>query len=708
MAFQTVLTLATRDWVLTLKSRNPGATEGLPQTGAEVRVRAPGFVTSDEHSVPSVFENRIYTVTVKPVGYVELVRVGHPLVAEVEDSLEQVSEAWHGTIKTGNDIGWFALEVVVADGVSRRTDLAAWQVWPTKLDLATDLQAITKTIEDTYPLWLFRFRSPTTQDAGRTARRADPFLLFWFANFQSLWDQLSAGLRTVILQPHVRLTGTPARRRADQLRGRLSPRLEELVVAGRTRPEARFEAELWTSSLDTPENRFVLHVLDSSLEGLARFQAALTMPGVSKSFRDSLSGWVRQVRSYRAASMFRGLGPYTGLSQESLVLHHRAGYSAVYRSWLKLRQTLQFFASVSHAQLGLRSVNELYEIWCFLRLKELLIDLGFKEREHAAARWTATALERNLENGQGAAFVLTHPEGPEVRLSHEPVFHRNKKERFRSLSVAQKPDIVLEAIWKGPDSKERRLLWIFDAKYRVKPPTTDPEDPDEGRPQDWLVPPDALDQMHRYRDAILHNVDKDDATTRPVVSAFALYPARMEQTPVNGQENPYHDAIEGVGIGAFPLVPGDDGAVWLSQFLEKTLRSPEFHEPEDLVRQRQVQIPVELLQYREEDLLLLDAERLLPVESRQAAANLTLTQFTLDAGIVASRVRMAAVTWVGFAVPDPVSGQRLLHGAQRLKTRLDGPGTYELGTPVSLGSPQPLNFSGPPFRYADLRDHLNQ
>ena len=113
-----------------------------------------------------------------------------------------------------------------------------------------------------------------------------------------------------------------------------------------------------------------------------------------------------------------------------------------------------------------------------------------------------------------------------------------------------------------------------------------------GKPGRWLVPDDALNQMHRYRDALVQNLGGDKS--RPVVEAFALYPSPQDQST---GENPYASAIAQVGIGAFPLVPRREedgmGRAWLKDHLKKCLEAGF----ETMVEKDSVKIPVSGLQY---------------------------------------------------------------------------------------------------------------
>jgi uncharacterized protein len=52
--------------------------------------------------------------------------------------------------------------------------------------------------------------------------------------------------------------------------------------------------------------------------------------------------------------------------------------------------------------------------------------------------------------------------------------------------------------------------------------------------------------------------------TRPIFGAFVLYPGWFNE---ENTDNPYAEAVEAVGIGGFPLLPGRPN-IWLRDFLE--------------------------------------------------------------------------------------------------------------------------------------------
>jgi hypothetical protein len=655
---------------------------------------------------PSVFENTTYTLTLVPGPGWRIVSVQHPIRQEVGDSLERVGDEpglWHGTLNTGNDIGWFPLEITVCPRAATgpvRTDRVAWQVWPLKLDYGTDFKVMTERIEEVYPLWLFRFDTPTTHDAGKGSRR-DSFLLMWFAQFDRLWCQLDRGLRTIVRSPHMTLEGQPAFLRADRLRGRLGHRLEQQVAAGRNQPNHKYGVELWRSSRDTPENRFVLHVIGQSLKGLERFLELVEGPGLSTSFRDLMGARIRSVQSFRAQPLFRGVAPFTGLKRESPVLHHRAGYSEVYRVWLELRHQLEFFATVPTGRIGMRSVNDIYEVWCFLEVRRILNDLGFTERTHRSPRWRTQGAQRELVDGMGASFTFDGPDGLAVRLSHEPTFGKTRGDGLRSYTVSQRPDIVLEA--DLPDSVEgpKKLIWIFDAKYRLKTAADDPDGSRDGeRGGEWLVPPDALDQMHRYRDSIV--LRYGEGKSRPVLSAFALYPGPTDQRQ-ELQSNPYWAGIEEVGIGAFPLVPGREN-LWLKEYLRRCFLPFSGWEPAQVLNQDSVRIPVTGLIYQEEDLLFLLAEKLTASVDLEALRQGEAQSVPLPQDFHPDRRRLSRVSWVAFVFKQPGTDIPMVHGAYHVPSGWSTAAPLALSNYLATKGPIELVWrSGPWFRYSDLR-----
>ena len=210
----------------------------------------------------------------------------------------------------------------------------------------------------------------------------------------------------------------------------------------------------------------------------------------------------------------------------------------------------------------------------------LMDELGFEQVVVKKAGLTLNEFfEYRLKDGFAGAFEFVRKQdGVIARLAHEPKFTKKGK-HIRSYLVTQKPDIVLEVTIPegGYAAPERRFIWLFDAKYRIKIERSQYDEDDIDINKIDYVPDDAINQMHRYRDALiaLHESSSDSQRkSRPVFGAFALYPGYFQQDN-SLLVNPYADAIREVGIGAFPLLPddsaGDCGGRWLLDFLQRQI-----------------------------------------------------------------------------------------------------------------------------------------
>ena len=485
-------------------------------------------------------------------------RVLHRLQA-VEDAFHVSGKSLRGTINFGNDVGWFKLRLAYQRGDRTVEQSISLEVLPTKMDMASDLNVIHQVIDEQYPLWRFALAQTTEQELATSRKPHQRFPLLWLAMFQNLRKALQSAVNTILDAPHSRLVPHKMHLRAERMKGRISARLEHAVSEKLANGELnrRYAVTRRNLTNDTPENRFVKMVLVRSgrtlgqmANRLRRGDKAPDKQRLSETFFNELGQWQHDLGRLAGRAFFADVGQFAGLSRESLVLHGRAGYSGVYRIWQQLKLYLDVFGS--QVGVSLKSVEELYEVWCFLELRRILIEeLGFAETESTKVALSEKQMELQMLDGFGAAFQLDRRDGLKIRLAHEPTFGKPPPAKsagpLYSWITVQRPDILLEATF----STGEKLYWVFDAKYRIQPDNSGAEPADTVD----LVPNDAINQMHRYRDALiqLHKPEgRQEQKTRPILGAFALYPGWFDQSE---EENPYAAAIDEVGIGAFPLVP---------------------------------------------------------------------------------------------------------------------------------------------------------
>ena len=339
-------------------------------------------------------------------------------------------------------------------------------------------------------------------------------------------------------------------------------------------------------SVNTLENRFIKMVVSTTKRRLADFEHKLKQSNaksdtqrLSNAFLDELHQWQQPLKKTLKQGFMTDVGDYKGHSRESLVLQQKVGYSSVYQIWQELKFYLDVFDNQS--SISMKSVAEIYEVWCFLTLRNILIDeLDFKEvAANKQELKIKNFFEYQLQDGFAGAFKFERNDGVVARLAHEPPFNKATKD-IRTYSVSQKPDILLEVTL--PNSKQ--FIWLFDAKYRIKTKKDQHDAAEQDIDAIDYVPDDAINQMHRYRDALIRmNRDSNYDTggeykSRPVCGAFALYPGYFDQ---KNEANPYLNTIDEISIGAFALLPNltqentkaKNNYHWLLNFLSQNIGS---------------------------------------------------------------------------------------------------------------------------------------
>lgn len=479
-----------------------------------------------------------------------------------------------GVVNTANDVGWFRLPLSHKRSGQWLKQNLSFEVIPTKVDLHHDLQAMYRCIDQEYPLWRFSLAEKTEQEVSKSDARSD-FSLLWLANFQRLREELEVGLKVISAAPHSRLQTTKFHVKTSRLKGRISPKLAQRVISNIQdgHLDRRYLQEKKRLSVDTQENRFIKMIVTVTKKRLIAFHHKLLAANqapqgqrLSDSFLNEIKQWQSPLANMQKQAFMSEVGNFSGQPSESLVLQQKTGYSAVYRAWQELKYYLDVFAA--QATVSMKSVADIYEVWCFLSVRKILVEqLGFTENPHQRDSLRPNAFyEYQLLDGMMGAFKFARPDGVLVRLAHEPPFQKDGAS-IRTYLIAQKPDILLEVTWPN----DKKCIWLFDAKYRIKPVTNGGYNQPNTTLDSDLVPDDAINQMHRYRDALIStekSVWSDNVSkSRSIFGAFALYPGYYDQTT---QKNPYAEAIEQIGIGAFALLPSADNTIgnhWLSRFL---------------------------------------------------------------------------------------------------------------------------------------------
>lgn len=232
-------------------------------------------------------------------------------------------------------------------------------------------------------------------------------------------------------------------------------------------------------------------------------------------------------------------------SATSLQLQSAIGYSQAYRVLSVLSAALVGDAGAD--QYSTSDLNDLYETWCFLKVAQVTSEmLGTEVDFSELIPADSSGLRFTLRKGLSRSVKLPG-KFVQAALAYNPAFDVP--------TGIQKPDIVLRVVASGGVD----VMVVLDAKYRI-------DGSSEYIKQFGAAgaPIDAVNQLHRYRDAIQVLNDKNEPIL-PVVAGVALFP-----WPTPATDYKLRDAADEVGIGALPLLPGNDAdlRVWLRSLFE--------------------------------------------------------------------------------------------------------------------------------------------
>ena len=334
-------------------------------------------------------------------------------------------------------------------------------------------------------------------------------------------------------------------------------------------------------SIDTPENRFIKHVLGVFLNFIEDCQGIFSKSNNYHFAYKESSYLIEKIKSYLSYSFFNEISEAITLKLNSPLLQKRSGYREILNRWLQfdLASKLIWSGGEDVYETGKRNIATLYEYWLFFQLYDLVIQKfsleAYKDENfnHLFA-FDDSGLSLKLKSGMELKIIGETDfvsRNLIVRFSYNRTFKGGSdytKGKAGSITTTLRPDYTL-SIWPSTFTevdaeKEEVITHIhFDAKYKIQniqeQYTESEEDKvlnriEERERKGTFKNIDVL-KMHAYKDAI-----------RRTGGAYILYPGSVEK-----QFNGFHEVLP--GLGAFTINPSkyDTGITGLSSFLDKVI-----------------------------------------------------------------------------------------------------------------------------------------
>lgn len=540
-----------------------------------------------EQGVPApatFFDNADYPIWIEFKDYVKDAQFGSILQND-NDRFSFRRHILAGFINYKNEIGRSEIQIIYKVDKETRAFRFGFEVLSTKLDYHEHWRTIVEDIEREYRMLSLGNMRRTFHGFSPDQNGEHPDIVWWSV-FEGEQQKFIKACKSIIDRPRHRLHGEEVYLRADKLK-QTPHNIENRLAEHRKEPAYLYRVEEHILSNDTQENRFLkfaLYQISKRYEDLRqRIEAVKTASDTMKAAMLATSESLKRLQHH---PFFRTIGRFKGINQESMVLQKATGYSQVYRTWNLLRRAYSLNDGLYRLQT--KDIATLYEIWCFIEVSHIVKEQLHLENEEVEHR---NRMEMNgifsWELGKGEhSRILFRKDGVELaELVYNPknADKENNNVGMKDLvvpTVPQKPDIVLQ-LTKNDLQQGMKMTYLFDAKYRI-----------DGKDKGVDVPPeDAINQMHRYRDAIYYKDYDANALKKEVIGGYILFPGDGEPNDVAASK--FYKTIKEVNIGAFPLRPKDvENRKLLENFIDELIHTKSYETIAHVIPQKGAYVEV--------------------------------------------------------------------------------------------------------------------
>ena len=545
----------------------------------------------NSQQAPAIFfDNTDYPIWVEFKDYVKKAQFGSILQSENEKFTFR-RQILAGFLNYGNEVGRSEIQLIYQVGAETRSFVFSFEVLSTKLNYHEHWKAIIEDIEQEYRMLSLDYMRRTFHGFSPDASGETPEIIWWsvFANEQKKFIK---ACKNIIDRPRHRLHGKETYKRADKLT--FVPSCIENELAEHRADCShlyRVEERVWTN--DTKENRFLKFALGQITDRYEILKKRIeAIKNASDVMKEDMQATLATLKHLQRNPFFRTVGNYKGMNQESLVLQKATGYSQIYRTWSLLHRSYSLNDGIYRLQT--KDIATLYEIWCFIEVSHIVkekLHLSDEDIDHRNRMEINGLFTWDLGKGEHSRILFKKDDIELAELVYNPKSTERENlsagiKDWTVPTVPQKPDIVLQ-LTKNDLQEGMKMTYLFDAKYRI-----------DGKDKNGVdVPPeDAINQMHRYRDAIYYKDYQSDALKKEVIGGYILFPGDGEPAVV--AESKFRKTIDEVNIGAFPLRPKDThNRQLLERFIEELILTKSYETISKVIPQKGalLQVPNRLL-----------------------------------------------------------------------------------------------------------------
>lgn len=507
---------------------------------------------------PCFFEDDIYEILVEKKEKLDI-KIYH-ISDDIRNNIRSLGNCLIGTFSFKGEIGQSTFKIYKDNELDIELTI---EVFPTKMDYMNDYYSMMSEINEEIASLAFSFFGKTNHKSSLVDVENQTNTEFYHI-LSSIYDNLMKALNRIAKSPkHSLYTYERLRdvNKASKISNKtiayINSHPEILVksqkginIHGDTYLPTKVIEERKENTTDIYENRFIKYIIQSIIKRLTVIENNIKAR-VRKEI-SSLDVYLDIINSFKKSLYehlnvyYKNIGDIHGKTSMSLVFKMASGYKEVFYYYNILKKGLDISEDIY--SITPKKIWNLYEIWCYIKLHNIMEELGYEVIDYGILSVKDNGLSISLLQNEEAVMTYRNNEGNEIQLWYNKI--------YRNLPTTdQKPDTVL--CLKNKNSNENRI-YIFDAKYRVsiKNGAIGPNE-------------DDINVMHRYRDSIVSQLGNSYQFKYDTFGAYVMFPYSNEKEYI---KHKFYESINKVNIGAFPMLPGSYKLIkhHISQIIKET------------------------------------------------------------------------------------------------------------------------------------------
>ena len=502
-------------------------------------------LNSSNLMVPTFFEDGKYQIAIENKAYNELTIVH--MDTNIEENLLKIANVKVGIIEFTSDIGYSTFDII---SKGKRILSFTIEVFPSKMDYMKDYKDLIKEVNDEICGLAFEFIGKTYLNTklvdtnNQSNSEYINILKIIFDDIEKALKRIEHNTKHKVESNYLLVNSHKAKvvsnKTMDYIRKHPS-NLEEskkgkIIINDKSYiPSKVIEIQKRTTT-NIFENRYVKYMILNIIKRLKYIEKS-----IRKNYNDNNS-WVSfihakiNVLNKHLQENFKDVDDLKEKKSMTLVFQMAPGYKDMYKKYILLNKGLDIGKDLY--KITPKKIYKLYEVWCYLKLHNILKDLGYEVCEYNIAKFTDNGLYFSLLQNEEAKMIY--------KSSNSKLELWYNKSYGSLPTTNQRPDTVL-CIRNISDNNDERM-YIFDAKYRVSIDAKGQAGPME----------DDINVMHRYRDSIVGELNNEMQFKYKTFGAYVMFPYIDEKKFI---AHKFYKSIEKVNIGAFPMLPGSTSLI---------------------------------------------------------------------------------------------------------------------------------------------------